>query len=159
MQYRIPDPKTDPIKALVIFYKITKNIEFDDRFWDSKNFARNMLSAKDLLKICGTFADSKLCLEQLSVQFDKANLSWTLETIVKHAYDWKSKQGGIDGNNVRARFRDALRDQRRGGENMGKGRIIAAGEILGSLGDLEVFKEADGSEIPRTDDKDERIGD
>ena len=55
MDYEIPEPSKDPVSALVIYYKVMRGFEFDDRAWDKIHFPRCMRAAKELLSICGEF--------------------------------------------------------------------------------------------------------
>lgn len=111
--YSIPEPTENPAAALVIFYKVTKGIEYDNRVWDKIHFPRCMKAAKDILMALESFETSKRCIEELSDRFNSNSLSWSLETIVKHAFDWKLEQG--DKSNVKqtkSRFLNKLNEQR-----------------------------------------------
>jgi hypothetical protein len=138
-EYKIPEPKENPAGALVMFYKITKGVEYDDRIWDRKNFGRCMASATDLLEICKTYEEAKKCLEELAEKFIKTDLSWTLETIVKHSFDWKQKKGDKNGFQNRKRFLNALTKQRSDNADPVKGTLLSAGQILDTLGNLQVI--------------------
>ena len=157
-EYRIPEPKENPAAALVMFYKITKGIEYDDKIWDRKNFGRCMASASDLLEICKTYEESKKCLEELAEKFMKTDLSWTLETIVKHSFDWKQKKGDRNGFQNRKRFLDALNKQRSDSATPVKGELTSAGQILGSIGIIKVIGNADGGQNGSGDTPDGRTG-
>jgi hypothetical protein len=67
------------------------NVPDDDREWDAVYFRRYSRPAADLLRLCGgdvlVVAD---CIDQVSAAMEKKGLSWTPETIVKHAGDWKN---------------------------------------------------------------------
>ena len=67
------------------------NVPDDDREWDAVYFRRYSRPAADLLRLCGgdilVVAD---CIDQVSSAMEKKGLSWTPETIVKHAGDWKN---------------------------------------------------------------------
>lgn len=118
MNYRIPDPKTEPIKCLVLAYKVTKGVAHDDKTWDAVHFSRVSKPAKALLEICGSVRVADSCLVEVGQKFDEANINWTLETIVKHAHEWISKKRGkTNGNAYRARFFKALSEQGRVGDH------------------------------------------
>lgn len=83
-------PKTD-IQKVVSGFKAVMNVPDDDREWDAVYFRRYSRPAADLLRLCGgdvlVVAD---CIDQVSAAMEKKGLSWTPETIVKHAGDWKN---------------------------------------------------------------------
>lgn len=83
-------PKT-AIQQVVSGFKAVMNVPDDDRGWDAVYFRRYSRPAADLLRLCGgevsVVAD---CIDQVSGALDKRGLSWTPETIVKHAGDWKN---------------------------------------------------------------------
>jgi len=86
-------------QKIVVAYKMLKGFNQDDREWDKLNFGRYMKSAKQLSTYFkGDWDTLKKCLISKSEDFNNAHLSWTLETVVKHAPDWKlkhdKKQGG-----------------------------------------------------------------
>ena len=136
--YLIPEPTKQPIQSLVIFYKVLKGIEYDDRLWDKTHFARNMSAAQDLIEICTSYNTAKKCIEMLSTQYDAKDLSWTLETIVKNSHEWLNK-GKRNDNKVRQRFFDALAKQRSGAINPKQGEVASSGEILSTLRNLQAF--------------------
>lgn len=158
MTYEIAEPKKNPIGALVILYKISKGVEFDDKTWDKIHFKRCAKAAKDLLEICQTFDMSKKCLEELSKNFIEIECNWKLETVVSHAYDWMLKRSQRNDKQVRQRFLNAVAEQRSNLENKKQGTLASAGEILGSLGNLEVFRDTDGSKDGSGDSKDGGTG-
>ena len=83
-------PKTD-VQKVVAGFKAVMNVPDDDREWDAVYFRRYSRPAADLLRLCGgdvlVVAD---CIDQVSAAMEKKGLSWTPETIVKHAGDWKN---------------------------------------------------------------------
>lgn len=156
--YQIPEPSENPAAALVMFYKITRGIEYDDRIWDRKNFGRFMASASDLLEICKTYEEAKKCLEELASKFAATDLSWTFETIVKHSFDWKQKRGKRNDAEVRKRFHNALLQQRSDNAAPVKGELTSAGQILGSLGIIKVIGDSNGNQRGSGDTPDGGIG-
>lgn len=83
-------PKTD-VQKVVSGFKAVMNVPDSDREWDAVYFRRYSRPAADLLRLCGgdvlVVAD---CIDQVSAAMEKKGLSWTPETIVKHAGDWKN---------------------------------------------------------------------
>lgn len=136
MDYKIPDPKVEPLKCLVLAYKVTKGVSYDDRTWDSVHWARTARSAKALLEICGNVRNADSCLVDIAKRFEDANLNWTLETVVKQAHEWLSKKrGATNGNTYRARFFKALSERERGTEDNPLRK--ADGSISDSFGSLQ----------------------
>jgi hypothetical protein len=84
-----PPPKTD-VQKVVMAFKLSMGVPKDDRDWDGVYFRRYSRAAGDLLtlfrKDVGRVAD---CIEAVSGALTRKGLSWTPETIVKHASDWK----------------------------------------------------------------------
>lgn len=91
--YQIPDKIKDPSGNLVIAYKLFKKIPKDDRSWDKTHFARAKKTTKTLLEVCGAHSSAVDCIAEISAGFEKKGLDWTIETILKHAHDWKRKRG------------------------------------------------------------------
>ena len=161
MEYEIPDPEKEPIKALVLIYKLEKGFEFDDKVWDKIHFGRCMRSAKDLISVCGDYQKSKTCLQKLGEQFSNSDLSWTFETIVKHSHDFMAKNGVNRNGNVnknRTRFHNALALKRSTGQNQIQGGIVTAGEIVNSLRVFDVIGYDDRNENGRTDTENGKAG-
>ena len=133
-EYPLPDPKEEPLKCLVLAYKVTKGIPYDDRTWDAVHFGRVAKSAKQLLEICGSVRVADSCLVEISKRFEDAGLDWRLETIVKHAHDWLARKRGANGNVHRARFFEDL--AKRGRSNADNGGFTEGREVLDSLRSL-----------------------
>lgn len=142
MSYEIPDPKKNPIAATVIYFKVLSGHEYDDKVWDRVHFGRAMKSAGNLLDILMDFNTVKKCLEELSEKFNSADLSWTLETIVRHAHEWKQKRGVRNVAKNKQRFFDAVANKRASDANMEKGKLTSAGEVLSTLGNIQVIGSA-----------------
>lgn len=131
-EYKIPDSKTEPLKCLVISYKMLMGAEYDDRAWDSIHFSRAGKSAKVLLEICGSLRVADSCMVEVAQKFEEAGLPWTLETIVRHAHEWvNKKRGGLgaDVNARRARFFKAAAERR------GSGDLIPVDQVSETLPD------------------------
>lgn len=80
-------------QRIVVAYKLLKGFKFDDRQWDKIHFARCMKSVNKIVEIFdNNWEKIRACLKELSAEFEKAGLNWTLETIVNHSLEWKMKQ-------------------------------------------------------------------
>jgi hypothetical protein len=126
MEYRIPDPKDEKqwLHCLVFSYKTLKGVEWDDRHWDAANWGRSAKAAKILLGICGELRRADTCMVELAQGFEDQELSWTLETICRHAHDWmQRKREGISANTARKRFFDALAKQGAEGQDSSDRKI------------------------------------
>lgn len=83
-------PKTD-IQRVVAGFKAVLSVSDDDREWDRVYFRRYSRPASELLTLFGGDIERVAdCIDQVSSALDKRRLSWTPETIVKHAGDWKN---------------------------------------------------------------------
>lgn len=137
-EYRIPDPKVNPVACLTLAYKVTKQIPYDLRSWDKVHWARSSKASKQLLDICGDIRVADACLVELARDWDASGISWTLETVVKHAHDWISKRGKQNGNVHRDRFFKALRNGTGGGtDNPLRSAAEALPATFGSLQDAQ----------------------
>ncbi len=146
MEYRIPEPKDNPISALVIFYKVCKGIQYDDRSWDKIHFGRCTKAAKEIFIICKDFETSKQCIEELADRFDSKDLSWTLETIVKNVHDWILEKGGrINVKQARTRFLHSLNEQR-ANNAIAFERNPTQSAILGTLRNIGIIQPESGPE-------------
>jgi len=91
--YQIPDKTKDPSGHLVIAYKLFKQIDREDRSWDKVHFARTKKSTKALIDVCGGYQPAFDCIADIASQMDGKGLDWTIETVLKHAHEWKRKRG------------------------------------------------------------------
>lgn len=84
---RVPTPVQNVVKA----FKITMGVDENDVAWDKVYFRRYSRPAADLLALfggdIGWVCD---CIEAVAGKLEKKGLSWTPETIVKHAGDFKN---------------------------------------------------------------------
>lgn len=80
------------IRYIVLAYKVKSGHEFEDKAWDKLNFARCAKSAKKLFDYFGNRRDAVKCIDDVSTDFEKKGLSWTLETVCKWASDYKIKK-------------------------------------------------------------------
>ncbi len=90
-----PDPKPPRkptgVQDVVRAFKITMKVDENDKAWDKVYFRRYARPAADLLALfggdIGWVCD---CIEAVAGKLEKKGLSWTPETIVKHAGDFKN---------------------------------------------------------------------
>lgn len=132
-EYQIPEPQEQPAKALVIAYKIEKKVPYDSREWDNLNFKRCMPAAQSVLIACGTFESAYACIRDIGDRFNSQEINWTLETIARHAHEWKAKNGGNKNEHTnRQRFLSDLARQRATRKAVEDGTFPTA--LLGALG-------------------------
>lgn len=91
------DENLTEIQTLVMSYKAIKEVPLENKYWDRVNFKRCARSAKNLLGIVGDLESSQECMASVADSMDRSNISWTFETIVKHADDWlrMRKKNGV----------------------------------------------------------------
>lgn len=139
-EYKTPNANTEPLRAVVWAYKCAKGFDPQDRKWDKRNFARSSKSAKELLDIFdGLALKAASCIVALAERFDSRQLDWKLETIVKHAEEWKIKNGGPNGNVSSERFLRLKSQSRTTQENDRPGSFTTAGEVLNRSRDFKAF--------------------
>jgi hypothetical protein len=137
-KYRIPDWRKDPMGALVISYKTLKGIPHEDRLWDADHYPRCKRRAKSLLRIfAGDFKKADQCMESIAQNFDNEGISWSLETIVKHAHEWKMKQEGNHGISYRKRLFEHFAKQRAEEQSSGDREETTAGQVLDEFRNLK----------------------
>jgi hypothetical protein len=135
--YTLPDPKTNPTACLVVSYKTRKGVAYDHRGWDNANWGRCASAAKCLLSLCGDLQTAEKCMTDLSEGFDAKGLTWTFETLTKHAPDWLKKNGRTNANTSRAGLRNAIAEQQTKRNSENGLEQVSSGEILSSLRDRE----------------------
>jgi hypothetical protein len=95
--YNLPDPKTQPDRFLVLFYKTLKRVPYDDRAWDRQFFPRAMKRIQELLAVFdGDAAMTGRCMKALADHFYELGLTFTLETLISHAYEWRAEQDHVN---------------------------------------------------------------
>jgi len=145
-EYPLPNPQKESewFKCLIISFKTLKGFEFDDRGWDSGNFARCARSAKVLLEICGSLRSADACMVELGTHFDNKALEWTLETICRYASEWvqKKRGGNAARNTSRRRFFEAM--SKRGSGQKVEDSLVKASprEVLDSIRNLQAPENA-----------------
>lgn len=86
-----PPRKPTGVQDVVRAFKITMKVDENDKAWDKVYFRRYSRPAADLLSLfggdIGWVCD---CIEAVAGKLEKKGLSWTPETIVKHAGDFKN---------------------------------------------------------------------
>lgn len=86
------NPKT-PLQEVVLGFKLQMGVKKEDREWDKVYFPRFSKPAKGLLTLFSGDVDKCLdCIEGIATVADRKRLSWTPETVVKHASDWREKK-------------------------------------------------------------------
>lgn len=84
-------PLTD-IQKIVIGFKMIQGYPKDDKAWDKLNFSRCSRSAKALLDFLGGWKLAVDCSQDIYERLTGKGLTVTLETIIKHAAEWKKDQ-------------------------------------------------------------------
>lgn len=77
------------VQKVVTVYKIASGYSKEDPAWDKLNFARCSKSAKQLLDFIGNWKDAGNCIQDVYEKLTAKGLTVTLETVAKHAADWK----------------------------------------------------------------------
>jgi len=86
-----------PHQRLVVGFKMLMGVDLEDREWDKIYFPRFSRSAKDMVNLFrGDWEAAYGCSRDLVKGFEAKGLSWTPETLMKHAGQWIVKNGGID---------------------------------------------------------------
>jgi uncharacterized protein YdaU (DUF1376 family) len=81
-----------PVQRIVGAYKIAKGNDRDDKAWDKANFGRYSKAAKSLLDcFAGNLEAAVTYLLGTGEDWDGKGITWTLETIQRHAWDNKTK--------------------------------------------------------------------
>ncbi len=80
-----------PIQRIVGAYKVAKGNDRDDKAWDKANFARYSKAAKSLHDVFGDDKAAVVYLLGQAAEWDERGVTWTLETIARHAWDNKAK--------------------------------------------------------------------
>jgi hypothetical protein len=115
-------------------------------------------SAKLLLDVCGSFGSAERCLSFLADQFEKSELIWTFETILKHSHDWVRKyERKSNGANARQRLFNAVAERRAKEGAEGKGKLTPAGEIFTGIRDLQIVQPNAGSDRGAQDRADGQV--
>ena len=85
-----------PIQKVVCGWKVITGYAKDDRAWDKAHWSRTARSAQSLLDFfAGDWKAAVDCCQSIREQMEKNKLSCTIETILKHAADWKIKREGV----------------------------------------------------------------
>lgn len=92
--------KTD-VQFVVAAYKVRMGVMADDRLWDRGNYARASKTAAQLLKAFD--GNKSVAIEAICGVADWADrslLSWTIETVMRRAYDWRAGRLTVKGRGV-----------------------------------------------------------
>lgn len=146
------------IRRVVEAYKHAKDIDMKDKSWDKANFGRAAKAAKSILDRFSE--DTEKCAAYIFLRAEdlrEANREWTLETIVRHAWDGmgipKEKDNGsvqvsVDANSLdgpgRSRritsSREVISDTLRAIEQS-KVRAERTGDLGGPVEDSEFYED------------------
>lgn len=88
------------IQKIVTAFKMLQGYSKDDQAWDKLNFARFSAPAKKLLEFIGNWRDSVDCAQEIYEKLTSKGMTVTLETITKHAAEWKKdklEKGELNG--------------------------------------------------------------
>lgn len=126
-----PNPLT-PLQRVVGAYKLAKGIDRDDKAWDRANYARYSKAAKSLLEACGGNLEAAVAyLIGQGDEWDAKSITWTLETIARHAWDNQAKiTEAVNGPEHRPLDSNNLLDERRTSRPT-PARELAAGALRG----------------------------
>lgn len=138
----IPDPKTEPARALVVWFKVLKGIPWDDVRWDNDWMPRVLPQAKELLDRCdGKYEYAYGCLDHYGRKWSKLD-NWGFDGIIKRALEWTAAQRKKESPDVEeshfTRFFGALDRQRASRKSSElRGAAETAGRIVGNLTDSQ----------------------
>ncbi|TXH40873.1 MAG: hypothetical protein E6Q97_38870 [Desulfurellales bacterium] len=80
-----------PVQKVVLGFKGALGVPENDKGWDEVYFPRYSRPARELVKLFdGNLGRIGDCIDHVSGALERRGLSWTPETIVKHAGDWKN---------------------------------------------------------------------
>lgn len=110
------------IRRIVSVYKMVSGYDKDDKLWDRLNYSRCSKMARNLLNFFGNWENAADCVQEIYEKFTSDGLTVTMETIQKHAADWKrdycekegkngiqlSKINGIKSNDAGAGYRASV---------------------------------------------------
>lgn len=149
--YELPDPEKNPLACLVLSFKVTKGTEYDDRAWDKVNWTRTAKAARLLLDICGSLRAADSCMVEIGEKFDRDELTWTLETICRHAPEWlKKKRGGVNGAAARKRLFSALAERKSEETADPIREVLAAGKMPPGIRGLPDVQSQASAHQPRS---------
>lgn len=87
-------PPETPLQKFLVGIKILQGFEATNREWDATYFKRYGRAGSDMLKFFeGDWRSALQCAEEIIKEMESKSLSWTVETLVKHAPHWKNKGG------------------------------------------------------------------
>lgn len=89
----VEERRKDPVSRLVMMWKMGLcGVPKDDKVWDKVHWGRCSKSAKNLLMIFNDDIDVAAdCMAEIHERLTKADIVFTLETVCRHAYDWRAK--------------------------------------------------------------------
>jgi len=82
----------EPVRKILLCFKVMQGFKIDDAQWDKVYFKRLVDNADDLLDVfSGDYKMAVQCMAELAGTFSDKGLTWTLNTIVNHAAEWRYK--------------------------------------------------------------------
>jgi hypothetical protein len=85
-----------PVQQAVRGWKVISGFELEDREWDRLYFKRTAASVKRLIDFLGSWEAAVDCIEDVYKRFTEKGLTVTVETVVKHAADWKKDRQELE---------------------------------------------------------------
>lgn len=83
--------KKEDLDMVIKAWKIQIGVDKDDRAWDRVYFKRFARPAKDLLILFGNWKDAVDCIQSVYESLTDAGFSCTLDTVIKHANEYRLK--------------------------------------------------------------------
>lgn len=96
----VPAKKLTDVQKVVTVFKLCQGYEKDDKSWDRAYFSRFSKSAKDLIEFLGNWRDAADCVQDVYQKLSEKGLTVTLETVHKHAAEWKKDKAEKMGGRV-----------------------------------------------------------
>jgi len=95
---RAAGPASAPIEPevmkIIMAFKIKKGFKKDDTAWDDLNVERYRDPAASLLKYFGNYKEAVHCIDKIANDMDFKKLSWSFDTVLKWAADYRLNRGG-----------------------------------------------------------------
>lgn len=83
--------ETTPLQRVVNAYKESLGVGMEDKAWDRANYARYSKAAKSLLDCFGGWEKAAVYVIGKGQEWGDLGISWTLETVARHAWDNRGK--------------------------------------------------------------------
>jgi hypothetical protein len=139
--YQRPDKATDPNGWLVMHYKESTGVGWDDREWDKRFWARWAQQAKVILDAMGEVDRAISFLDYHAKEFASSKIKWTLRTIADKAVVWAAKERRKNDPTSRTRFLVAHAERGSDTDGSGLRETVPVGPILDALRDRQEAKD------------------